>query len=70
MSAYSGIPRLLIPSEVCCGGQLYGPSQEWSQVLPYSQYRKPTLVRESSGDTLNFNVAHSNEWALYAITHD
>ncbi len=34
----------------------------------YNPNGKPTLVRESGGDVLRFNVSHSHGLALYAVT--
>lgn len=34
----------------------------------YSPYGKPALAKESGGDVLRFNLSHSHEIALYALT--
>jgi 4'-phosphopantetheinyl transferase len=36
----------------------------------YSSHGKPSLVRESRGDLLRFNLSHSRGLALYAIARD
>jgi len=36
----------------------------------YNSYGKPALGRDSGGDTLRFNVSHSHELALYAVTRE
>lgn len=36
----------------------------------YSPYGKPALAHETGGDTLCFNLSHSHDLALYAITRN
>jgi 4'-phosphopantetheinyl transferase len=36
----------------------------------YSSHGKPALARESGGDAIRFNMSHSQDVALYAVTRD
>ena len=48
----------------------YLPVQPYQISFSYNQYGKPMLSREMFGESLRFNVTHSHEIALYAITRE
>ena len=40
----------------------------WQLRFCYGPHGKPAMISENAAETLNFNVSHSHEFALYAIT--
>lgn len=49
---------------------LYLDKEPQTLSFSYNSYGKPSLIPEQGGDNLRFNLSHSHELALYAVTRN